>query len=353
MNEKNQNGLLLAAAGVGAFVAGRAVLRRWREYDLRGQTVLITGGSRGLGLVMAREFAREGARVAICARNNAELEQARADLAARGADVLAVLCDVTDKVQVGSLVETVRDRFGRIDVLVNNAGVIQVGPMEVMTIEDYDEAMRTHFWAPLYTTLAVLPEMRRRRDGRIVNISSVGGKISVPHLLPYSASKFALVGLSEGLRAELAKDNIAVTTVCPGLIRTGSPRNAFFKGKHREEYAWFSISDSLPVTSMSAERAARHIVSACKRADAEVILSIQAELAVRFHGLFPGLTTNILGFINRFLPEPGGIGTRRAQGKDSRSSAAPSWLTGLSDEAARANNELGRSVLAGRGRSSR
>lgn len=353
MNEKNQNGLLLAAAGVGAFVAGRAVLRRWREYDLRGKTVLITGGSRGLGLVMAREFAREGARVAICARNNAELEQARADLAARGADVLAVLCDVTDKAQVGSLVETVRDRFGRIDVLVNNAGVIQVGPMEVMTIEDYDEAMRTHFWAPLYTTLAVLPEMRRRRDGRIVNISSVGGKISVPHLLPYSASKFALVGLSEGLRAELAKDNIAVTTVCPGLIRTGSPRNAFFKGKHREEYAWFSISDSLPVTSMSAERAARQIVSACKRADAEVILSIQAELAVRFHGLFPGLTTNILGFINRFLPEPGGIGTRRAQGKDSRSSAAPSWLTGLSDEAARANNELGRSVLAGRGRSSR
>ncbi|MGI8654717.1 MAG: SDR family NAD(P)-dependent oxidoreductase [Pyrinomonadaceae bacterium] len=353
MNEKNQNGLLIAAAGVGAFVAGRAVLRRWREYDLRGKTVLITGGSRGLGLVMAREFAREGARIAICARNSAELERARADLAARGADVLAVLCDVTDKAQVSHLVETVRDRFGRLDVLVNNAGVIQVGPMEVMTLGDYDEAMRTHFWAPLYTTLAVLPEMRRRRDGRIVNISSVGGKISVPHLLPYSASKFALVGLSEGLRAELAKDNIAVTTVCPGLMRTGSPRNAFFKGKHREEYAWFSISDSLPVTSMSARRAARQIVSACKRADAEVILSIQAELAVRFHGLFPGLTADILGFVNRFLPDAGGIGTRRAQGKDSDSFAAPSWLTTLSDEAARANNELERSSLTKRGRSSR
>lgn len=353
MNEKNQNGLLLAAAGAGAFLAGRAVLRRWREYDLRGKTVLITGGSRGLGLVLAREFAREGARVAICARNNAELERARADLAARGAEVLAALCDVTDKAQVGSLVETVRDRFGRIDVLVNNAGVIQVGPMEVMTLEDYDEAMRTHFWAPLYTTLAVLPEMRLRRDGRIVNISSIGGKISVPHLLPYSASKFALVGLSEGLRAELAKDNIAVTTVCPGLMRTGSPRNAFFKGKHREEYAWFSISDSLPVTSMNARRAARQIVSACKRADAEVILSIQAELAVRFHGLFPGLTADILGFVNRFLPDAGGIGTRRTQGKDSRSSVAPSWLTALSDEAARANNEVERSSLNERGRSSR
>jgi NAD(P)-dependent dehydrogenase (short-subunit alcohol dehydrogenase family) len=340
MNEKNENGLLYAAAGAGALLAGRAAWRRWHEYDLRGKTVLITGGSRGLGLVLAREFAREGARVAICARDSRELERARADLSGRGAQVLAVPCDVTDKAQVSELTQIVRDRFGRIDVLVNNAGVIQVGPMEVMTLEDYDEAMRTHFWAPLYATLAVLPEMRRRRDGRIINISSIGGKISVPHLLPYSASKFALVGLSEGLRAELAKDNIAVTTVCPGLMRTGSPRNAFFKGRHRAEYAWFNISDSLPVTSMNAKRAARQIISACKHGDAEVILSIQAELAVRFHGLFPGLTADILGNVNRFLPAPGGIGTRRAKGKDSRSPASPSWLTALSEKAARANNEI-------------
>jgi len=341
MSEKNQNGLLLAAAGAGALIAGSALLvRRLREYDLRGKTVLITGGSRGLGLLMAREFAQAGARVAICARNNAELERARMDLTRRGAEVLAALCDVTDKAQVSELMEVVRDRFGRIDVLVNNVGVIQVGPMEVMTLEDYDEAMRAHFWAPLYTTLAVLPEMRRRREGRIVNVSSIGGKISVPHLLPYSASKFALVGLSEGLRAELAKDNIAVTTVCPGLMRTGSPRNAFFKGKHRAEYAWFSIGDSLPLTSMNARRAARQIVSACKRGDAEVILSIQAELAVRFHGLFPGITADILGFVNRFLPEPGGIGIHRVKGKDSRSIVSPSWLTALSDKAARENNEV-------------
>ncbi len=161
----------------------------------------------------------------------------------------------------------------------------------------------------------------------------------MPHLLPYSASKFALVGLSEGLRAELAKDNVAVTTVCPGLMRTGSPRNAFFKGQHRAEYAWFSISDALPATSMSAVRAARQIVSACKHGDAEVILSIQAELAVRFHGLFPGLTSDLLGLVNKFLPAPGGIGSRRASGKESRSKASPSWLTALDEKAAHANNE--------------
>jgi NAD(P)-dependent dehydrogenase (short-subunit alcohol dehydrogenase family) len=342
MSERNKDALVLAAAaaGVGALFAARAVKRRWREYDFRDKTVLITGGSRGLGLVLAREFGRAGARVAICARDTDELERARADLQQRGTSVLAVPCDVTERAQVTEMVNTVRQHFGRVDVLVNNAGVIQVGPMEVMTIEDYEEAMKAHFWGPLYTMLAVLPEMRGRRSGRIVNISSIGGKISVPHLVPYSASKFALVGLSSGLRAELQKDGIVVTTVCPGLMRTGSPRNATFKGQHRAEYAWFSISDSLPVTSISAEKAASDIIAACRRGDAEVVLSIQAQLAVKFHALFPGITADMLGLVNRLLPGPGGIGKRRAKGKESESAISPSILTALTEEAARENNEI-------------
>jgi NAD(P)-dependent dehydrogenase (short-subunit alcohol dehydrogenase family) len=341
MNEQNKNALMLAAlAGAGALVAARAAMRRLREYDLRGKVVIITGGSRGLGLVMAREFAREGARVAICARSAEELERARVDLGTGGERVLAVPCDVRDRSQVNEMVNIVRDHYGRVDVLVNNAGVIQVGPMEVMTVEDYEEAMNTHFWGPLYAMLAVLPEMRKRRTGRIVNISSIGGKISVPHLVPYSASKFALVGLSEGLRAELQKDGVWVTTVCPGLMRTGSPRNAYFKGQHRAEYAWFSISDALPVTAMQAERAARAIIAACKRGEAEITLSVQAQLAVRFHGLFPGLTADLLGLVNRLLPAPGGIGRLRAKGKNSQSAISPSWLTALNEAAAERNNEM-------------
>ena len=170
MSERNRDAWLWAAAGAGALLAMRAAARKWSEYDLRGKTVLITGGSRGLGLVMAREFALEGAKLAICARDVEGLERARADLAERGARVLAVPCDVTERTQVNELVDVVRDHYGRIDVLVNNAGVIQVGPFEVTTVEDYEEAMATHFWGPLYTTLAVLPEMRGRRDGRIVNV---------------------------------------------------------------------------------------------------------------------------------------------------------------------------------------
>src|SRR5918911_2275132 len=189
MGQENNNALLLGAVGVGALLMTRALVRRWSEYDLRGKTVLITGGSRGLGLVMAREFAREGARLAICARDEGELERARADLKRLGAQVLAVPCNVTERAQVNEMISVVQDRYGQVDVLVNNAGVIQVGPVEVMTMEDYEEAMRVHFWAPLYTTLAVLPEMRRRREGRIVNISSIGGKIKVAQLVPFCASK--------------------------------------------------------------------------------------------------------------------------------------------------------------------
>lgn len=342
MGELNYHLLILAAVGIGALLATLWAVRWWREhqYDLSGKTVLITGGSRGLGLVMARELVRQGARLAICARDAAELERARADLAERGADAIAITCDVTNKAQVDEMVRNIRDRLAQIDVLINNAGIIQVGPMELMTLDDYEEAMQTHFWAPLYTTLAVLPEMRQRHSGRIVNISSIGGKVSAPHLLPYSASKFALTGFSEGLRAELASYGVVVTTVCPGLMRTGSPYNAKFKGQHRAEYAWFSISDSLPILSMSAETAARQIVAACKRGDAEVVLSLTAQIGDKFHALFPGLTADLLSWVNRLLPSPDGIGSEHAQGKDSQSTLSPSGLTALSDRAAQRNNEI-------------
>jgi short-subunit dehydrogenase len=308
--------------------------------DLRGRAVLISGGSRGLGLVMAREFLARGSRVAICARDADELDRAREELTRRGSDVFTVVCDVTLRDEVDRMVRAVEDRFARIDVLVNNAGTIMMGPGETMTLADYEEAMRTHFWAPLYTTLAVLPGMKRHREGRIVNISSIGGKVPAPHLAPYVASKFALTGLSESLRAELIKDGVYVTTINPGLMRTGSPRNAFFKGQHRREYALFKLADSLPGMSISAERAARRIVTACQRGESEVILSLTANIAARFHGLFPGVSTELFSFIGQLLPGPGGVGARHVRGHDSESAVTRSFLTRLTDRSAAANNEI-------------
>src|SRR4028119_780189 len=329
----NLNPLILFAVGLGALLVVLWVVRSWRErqYDLTGKTVLLTGGSRGLGLVMARQLVQQGARLAICARDRAELDRARVEVLQGGGEVLTVPCDVTDRSQVDEMVQQVRDRFGSIDILINNAGTDLVAPMDLLTMEDYDDLMKLHFWAPLYTTYAVFPEMRQRQAGRIVNISSIGGKVVSPHMLAYCASKFALTGLSEGMRAELAKEGIAVTTVCPGFIRTGVPDHAIFKGQHRKEYAWFSISDSLPLISTSAENVARQTIAAFRRGDAELIVPFPAWFSAKFYPLFPGLITNLLSLVNRLLPGSDGTGKERAFGKDSHSFWSPSWLTYLSD----------------------
>ena len=251
-----------AAAGVGLQLA-RTIVRRNRRFDWQGKRVVITGGSRGLGLVIGRQLARQGARLAITARTENNLKVAAKELRAVGGEVIALSCDVRNHEEVAKFIEQVAHQFGGIDVLFNVAGIITVGPIDSMTLSDFHDSMQTNCWGALHTTLGVLPYMRANGWGRIVNIASLGGKRAVPHMLPYAASKFAMVGLSNGLRSELKHENIFVTTACPGLMRTGSPRNANFKGKHREEYAWFSISDSLPVVSMDAEAAAHQILTAC------------------------------------------------------------------------------------------
>ncbi|HKE03186.1 MAG TPA: SDR family oxidoreductase [Blastocatellia bacterium] len=339
MNRDKGSLLGLALTGAGLYLAARAIRQYARWYDLRGKNVLITGGSRGLGLALGREFVLRGACVAICARDVEELERASSDLVRPGRPVLALPCDVSDLEEVGRMMEAVREHFGTIDVLVNNAGVIEVGPVETMTMADFEEALDINLRGPLHTMLAAVPEMRQRGEGRIVNIASIGGKIAMPHLAPYTMSKFALVGLSKAMRVELAKDGVIVTTVCPGLMRTGSPRNATFKGRHRAEYAWFSISDSLPLLTANAERAARRIISACQRGEAEVIFPLPAKIAAMADAIAPELTAGLLSLINRLLPPPGGIGSDRVKGSESQSSLSPSWLTLLGDRAARRYNE--------------
>jgi short-subunit dehydrogenase len=334
-----QKTLLRAGLGLAGWLAYR-VYQASKAYSFAGKTVFITGGTRGLGLVMARRLAREGANLAVCARDLEEVRRAEDDLTRHGTRVVARTCDLRYRDHVRKFLDEVRQRLGPIDVLINNAGIISVGPVETMTLADFYDAMAINYFAAVHTILEVLPEMRERRQGRILNITSIGGKISVPHLLPYSASKFALVGLSEGLRAELAKDGIIVTTVCPFLMRTGSPRNASFKGQHRAEYAWFALSDSIPGIAMDADRAARKILNACRYGQAEVVLSLPGKLAALVHGIAPGLVSNINGWVNRFLPGPGGIGTQTALGWQSESKVAPSWLTGLTERAARDNNEM-------------
>ncbi len=323
---------VIGAIGLG--LVGREVIRRSQRIDLNGRTVLITGSSRGLGLAMAEEFASRGANLVLCARDEAELDWARQTVAEHGTEVLTVPCDVGDRQQVRRMIDQATDRFGTIDVLVNNAGIITVGPVADQTLRDFEQSMNVMFWGAVYPSLALLPSMRERRRGHIVNITSIGGKVSVPHLLSYSSAKFAAVGFSEGLAAEVAKDGVHVLTVVPGLMRTGSHVNAYFKGKNRMEFGWFSVGASSPLTAMSARRAARQIVDATCRGDRELILTPQAQLLARFHGIAPGLATRILSLVNRALPDAGGIDEERRRGKQSESVVSESFLTALGRRAA-------------------
>jgi NAD(P)-dependent dehydrogenase (short-subunit alcohol dehydrogenase family) len=333
-------GIGTAAAGVGTAFAAAKVLQRIRpKRDLHGSVVFITGGSRGLGLALAHEFAREGARIAICARDSRELQLAREQLLRRGAQVLALNCDVGSDEDVNQAIGEIVRHYGRIDVLVNNAGIITVGPVETQNLLDYQESMHVMFWGTVYATLAVLPHMRRRGSGHIVNITSIGGKVSVPHLLPYICAKFAAAGFSEGLHAELAKDGIGVTTVVPGLMRTGSYVNAYFKGRAPAEKAWFSVASSLPVLAKNARRSARQIVNAVRTGRAEVTITPQAKLLALANGVAPGLTAELLGLANRLLPGSNGDGGERRHGKDVSSPIARSPLTYLGRKAGRSLNE--------------
>lgn len=332
----------MAAALAGTGYITCKVLRRRSTLDPAGKVVVITGGSRGLGLQIAREFGRRGATVVIGARDEEELKRASDDLAGRGIVVHTVVCDVSDQRQCESLIEQAVQRAGAIDFLINNAGVIQVGPVQAMTVADFKHAMDVMFWGTLYPTLAALPIMQDKRQGRIVNITSIGGKISVPHLLPYCCAKFAAVALSEGLRAELGPCGIKVTTVVPGLMRTGSHLNANFKGDIGKEYAWFSLGAATPLASISAERAARSIVRAAMRGDAERILSLPADLAARIHGIAPGFTALVSSWINRALPEPNGQ-KNTSTGKQARAQLHSRLLdtaNALGERAAEALNQL-------------
>jgi NAD(P)-dependent dehydrogenase (short-subunit alcohol dehydrogenase family) len=328
-------------AGTAAFAAARRAASRM---SLQGRTALVTGGSRGLGLAIAREIGRLGAHVTLAARDAVELDAARTDLEARGIGVSVLVCDLTERGEGTRIVEHVIAERGRLDVLVNVAGVVKVGPFEHMTTADFEEAMELHFWAPLQTMKAALPAMRAQGGGRIVNISSIGGKVGVAHLVPYCGSKFALTGLSTSMHAELARDNIYVTTVSPGLMRTGSPFNAWFKGRHREEFAWFAVSDSLPGLTVDAARAARQIVDACRCGDAELVVGWPARLAIVANAVVPSAVALAMNVANRLLPPPGSeSGNEARSGWQSLSRWAPSRLTRLTERAAIQNNELLRS----------
>jgi NAD(P)-dependent dehydrogenase (short-subunit alcohol dehydrogenase family) len=306
---------------------------------------LVAGGSRGLGLLIARELAGRGQFPVICARDREELRRAERWLAERGHDSRTEVCDVSDAEAVNALVGRVEREVGAVEVAVHVAGVIQVGPLDCLTREHFREAVDIMLWGPANLALAVLVGMKERGRGRIGIVTSIGGMVSVPHLLPYSVAKFGAVGFSQGLRAELAGTGVTVTTVVPGLMRTGSHLRAQFTGNQAAEYAWFAPGASLPLISMDAERAAAKITTAVMRGRGMVLTTPLAKVGARVNGVAPATTAMLMGVMARVLPKPpeGPRSIVTMEGHEARerlNSRIVEALTTMGNRAAERFNEL-------------
>jgi short-subunit dehydrogenase len=270
--------------------------------NLRDQVVIITGASTGLGLALARNLSREGCILALCARSQEDLELVKIELKVHGAEVFTSVCDVSVEEEVEGFVEAVLARYGRIDIVINNAGVIMVGAMESFEREEYESAMDIMYWGIVHMTRAVLPHFKAKSGGQIVNVTSIGGLVAIPQLLPYVAAKFAAVGYSLGLAAELRKDHIAVTTVVPGLMRTGSFINALFQEGNRKEFKLFAAMSTAPLITISTPKAVREIVFAIKRKKILTVLGLPARIIFELYHFFPETLIRLFGFMNRFIP---------------------------------------------------
>ncbi len=324
------------AAGA-AGTAARVWARQRRQLKLKGRHVLITGGSRGLGLALACELVQAGARVALLARDELQLVKARDSiLGSQGQEVDLAVCDLREPEQIKLVVALLLARWGQIDVLINNAGIIQLGPVTLTDVAEFENAMAVHFWAPLHTMREVIPSMRKQGGGRIVNISSIEGKLAFPLIAPYCASKFALIGLSDAYRTELAREHIYVTTVAPGLMRTGSPSDAQRAGERAREHRWlstaFSMGLAVPLWSMSAERAARRIVRACVRGERSLELGLATKVLIRAQALSPSVVGAMMELVNGLLPRVSSVdGAFIRSGWQNPSRSSASLLPRLAD----------------------
>jgi short-subunit dehydrogenase len=194
-------------------------------------TVVITGASQGIGKAIALLFSQQGYNTVLASRTGDRLFALAQELKTAGHSVLAVPTDVRDPQQVQNLIDQALAEYGSVDVLVNNAGIYISGPADTFSLDDWHQAIDTNLWGYIHTIHALLPHLLEKKSGTIVNISSIGGKVPIPYLVPYSTSKFAVTGLTQSLQSELSPKGITVCGVYPNLIKSDFMERAIFRGK--------------------------------------------------------------------------------------------------------------------------
>lgn len=253
--------------------------------ELRGRTVLVTGAASGIGRETALAFAREGSVLLLADVDEEGLDETAALVKNLGAEAWTSVTDVSKKDQVEVMARSVLDEFGRLDVLVNNAGVFIWGDFVDTTTEDWEWITGVNLWGPINTLQAFLPSMIERRSGHVVNVASGGGLVTIPALAAYSTTKFAVVGLSEALRQEVADKNIIVTVICPGSTRTPIIGHIRVRGLDGT-----SLERVFPrINRFSASKTGELIVKAVKRDKPLVVTTITMKLMVCVNRISPAL----------------------------------------------------------------
>ncbi len=256
------------------------------------QHVLITGASQGTGKATALKFASEGWDVTLAARQEERLQTVADQITAMGRQAIALPTDVSNPDQVTALVEKSLVTFGKIDALINNAGICLTGPMVNTSLEDWHRIFDTNFWGYIHTIQAALPSMLAAGKGSIVNVGSIGGKMPMPNMTAYCASKYALTGMTETLRLELTSKGIHVGIVHPGVIDSDFLERAMFRGESDKEVDGRQQQMTQALQSGLAsqpEEVAEAIWKAVQKEQTEVVVGVSA-IATNLNRLFPQIT---------------------------------------------------------------
>ena len=252
--------------------------------DLKNKIVVITGASSGIGRAAAAAFARRGSRLVLVARRTQRLDTVQEELKEFKTEILAVRCDISDKEQVKSMSEQVLKRFGHIDILVNNAGFAVYGSVSDLSIEDIESQINTNYLGMVYCTKNFLPVLLEQNSGHIVNVASVAASFGLPGIASYCASKFAMLGFSEGLRHELYGTGVGVTVVSPIMVRT-----EFFDNPSFEKMSMHRTA------SLSPENVAKAIVRATSSSRLEIIVPSFVRGAVWLKHTIPYIVNPLMG----------------------------------------------------------
>jgi len=259
--------------------------------DFKNKVVVITGASSGIGKASAIKFAKSGANLVLIARRKSKLEELQTELEKFNVETLVCECDISNKLHVKKMAQSVLEKFQKIDILINNAGFAILGSVDDLSIEDIESQMTTNYFGMVYCIKEFLPKMKEQNKGHIVNVASVAASFGLPGIAPYCASKFAMLGFSEGLKHELADTSIGVTVVSPIMVRT-----EFFDHPSFEKMPKYST------TSLSPETVAKAILQAANSSRLEIIVPAVVRIAVWAKQTFPYVINPVLGsYFKKYL----------------------------------------------------